>query len=106
MDRVDTFRCLHQVAADARVEFGGTGVMCWHTSTFRADLSQFERRNMADIWVGIQAFQKQVPIMVIAHSHGYLQYSLPGDKWTIWKQESENIEAAMYQAEVINRTMR
>lgn len=105
-NRLDVHRCLMTVNRDERVEFGGTGVMAWHTDTFTFDVSKVERRNMADIWVGIQAFQAGVPIMVLAHEIGYLTYNLPQDRWTIHGAEHGNPETAAYQAEIINKYMR
>ena len=105
-NRLDVHRCLMDVPVDVRVEFGGTGVMAWHTDTFTFDVSKVERKNMADIWVGIQAYQARVPIMVLAHEHGYLTYNLPQDRWTIHGAEHGNPDTAAYQAHIINKYMR
>lgn len=45
------------------VHIGGTGVMAFHIRTFRPDISLFTYPNMADIWVGIQAQERNIPIM-------------------------------------------
>jgi hypothetical protein len=104
--RDKTYRCLGTVEEDVRVEVGGTGVMCFHTEIFKPDLKRFARRNMADIWVAVQAHQQKIPIWVIKHEAGYLQYQLPPDKWTIWKDTERNLEATTYQASVINKYLR
>lgn len=45
------------------IHIGGTGVMAFHVRTFRPDLTRFIYPNMADVWVGIQAQEKIVPIL-------------------------------------------
>lgn len=45
------------------VNIGGTGVMAFHVDHFRPDTTRFLYPNMADIWVGIQAQEKKIPIL-------------------------------------------
>ncbi len=45
------------------VHIGGTGVMAFYVKTFKPDIKKFRYPNMADIWVGIQAQEKQIPIV-------------------------------------------
>ncbi len=45
------------------VHIGGTGVMAFHVKVFRPDLSKFKYPNMADIWIGIQAQERNIPII-------------------------------------------
>jgi len=104
--REQVFRCLGNVDEDVMVNTGGTGVMCFHCDTFRPDLSRFERKNMADIWVAIQAKEAGIPIIVLEHEVGYLQYILPLDKWTIWKHTERNISENLYMGDMINKHLR
>lgn len=69
----ETFHCKYFVKTDVVVDVGGTGVMCFHTDTFCPDILKFDNPNMSDIYVGIQAKQKKVPIVVLKHKEGYIQ---------------------------------
>lgn len=68
----DNFRCLGNVDKPARVQVGGTGVMAWHSDTFKLHYEDFKSANMADIWVAKVAQEQGVPIMVIPHTENYL----------------------------------
>ncbi len=46
-----------------RVHLGGTGVMAFHVKSFKPDITKFKYPNMADVWVGIQAQEKKIPIV-------------------------------------------
>ncbi len=46
-----------------QVHLGGTGVMAFHVKSFKPDLTKFKYPNMADVWVGIQAQEKKIPII-------------------------------------------
>lgn len=45
------------------VNIGGTGVMAFHVKSFKPDIPRFKYPNMSDIWVGIQAQEKKIPIL-------------------------------------------
>ena len=68
------YRCLQEVKEDAVVEFGGTGVMAFHTSNFKPSLDIFKRANMSDIWVGIEAKKQGIDINVLSHESDYFRY--------------------------------
>jgi hypothetical protein len=76
------YHCLGRVRVPVRVQFGGTGVMMFHTDNFKFPLSEIKQANMTDIWVGNLAKGK-VPITVLPHDHGYLKYQDVGND-TIW----------------------
>jgi len=112
-DRIQKYTCLGGVRDDVQVEVGGTGVMCFHSDVFWPDLSRFERKNMADLWVAVQAKAQEIPIICVRHEHGWLTYHLPQGWPTIWDQsyngdeaEPYNIEMAAYHAGIINRYLR
>jgi hypothetical protein len=68
------YRCLEEVKQDAVVEFGGTGVMAFHTSNFKPSLDVFKRANMSDIWVGIEARKQGIEINALSHESDYFRY--------------------------------
>jgi len=55
------------------VHIGGTGVMGFHTDTFRPDLSKMPRKNMADLYIADQAQDKGIPIIVQPHSSDWIK---------------------------------
>ena len=66
--------CLHELLNDEVVQFGGTGVMCFHTDLFKVNLNYFEFPNMADIWIGKYAIENNINIMCVEHKEGFLKY--------------------------------
>ena len=66
--------CLHELLNDEVVQFGGTGVMCFHTDLLKIDISYFELPNMADIWMGKFAFENNIEIICVNHEKGFLKY--------------------------------
>lgn len=68
------YHCLHEVAEDSYVTVGGTGVMLFHTDSFQMDISDFDHKNMADIFVARKAKAVDVPIVCMAHETGWIRY--------------------------------
>ena len=89
-DRFEIYRCLGTGDYDVRVHVGGTGVMGFHSDTFKIKYSDFKEKNMADIWVSGHAKRQNVPIVVIAHKAGWLVPLIPTN--TIWDQHYEDDE--------------
>lgn len=58
---------------DTFVHIGGSGAMAFHTDLFQPDLKEFKTGYMADIWVSIQAQQKQIPILCMGKKGNWLQ---------------------------------
>ena len=52
------------------VHVGGTGCMCFHTSTFRPSLKIFKHTNMSDIFVAVWADGQGVRTLVLPHMSG------------------------------------
>jgi len=48
---------------DIKVQFGGTGVMGFHTDLLKLDLNYFKYPNMADIWIGKYAKERSIDIV-------------------------------------------
>ena len=94
----ENYRCLNTVVGDHVVETGGTGVMMFNTNEVKVNLDMFNHPNMADIWMGKIAHEQNIPIVVVEHSAGWLQY-IPQAK-TIWGDH--NREEDIYQAKVLN----
>ena len=71
------FRCLDEVTDEIEIDFGGTGVMGFHTSTVKnLTFDMFKSPNMADIWVGKYAKENNIPIIILKHNEGWLKTSL------------------------------
>jgi hypothetical protein len=66
--------CLHELLNDEVVQFGGTGVMCFHTDLLKINLNYFELPNMADIWISKFAFENNIKIICAEHKKGFLKY--------------------------------
>ena len=68
-------KCLDEVVIDDFVQFGGTGVMAFHTSLVKLNFEYLRAPNMADIWVGLYARENNIPILVLSHSAGWIKHS-------------------------------
>ena len=69
------YKCLDVVTNDDFVQFGGTGVMAFHTKLVKINFEYFRAPNMADIWVGLYARENNIPILVLSHSAGWIKHS-------------------------------
>ncbi len=90
-------RCLDEVKEIDTVQFGGTGVMGFHTKHFSPKFDIFKKSNMADIWVGIEVDRQGLPITVLPHLKDYIKYQ-PMDS-TIWHDKHQNCD---YETKVVN----
>lgn len=84
----ERYACLETVKNDVIVQFGGTGVMCFHTSLLKVSIDEFLYPNMADIWIGKFAKQRNIPILCLQHSKGYIGYIHQNE--TIFNEYSTN----------------
>jgi glycosyltransferase involved in cell wall biosynthesis len=71
---VEFYHCLKHQKRDALIHFGGTGVMCFHTSLIKIPFSYFEHPNMADVWVGKYCIENNIEVLSIAHEKDFLTY--------------------------------
>lgn len=58
---------------DRKVQFGGTGVMCFHTDLFKVPIEYFDKPNMADVWVGKYAKENNIEITCVEHNGGFVK---------------------------------
>lgn len=61
------YRCLGIVHKDVKIQFGGTGVMCFHTDLFKIGIDFFLAPNMADVWIGKYCEENNIPIICAKH---------------------------------------
>ncbi len=93
----ERYACLHEVKSDVKVQFGGTGVMCFHTSLLKIPFGYFKNPNMGDIWVGKYCIENNIDIICLKHDKGYIKY-IP-QKTTIYDQEHKSDRV---QTDVVN----
>jgi hypothetical protein len=84
----ERYNCLGKVKNDVKVQFGGTGVMCTHSSLLKIPLSYFKTANMADVWVGKHCIENNIEIICVKHDEGYIGYTRPTN--TIYDDHSRN----------------
>jgi hypothetical protein len=80
---IGNYRCLGMVRSDTPVNLIGSGCCAFRTSRLKVTISDFQTRNMADLWLSKLAIEQEVPIWVLAHKRDYLQYLKPEN--TIWQ---------------------
>ena len=84
----ERYACLTKVKNDVKVQFGGTGVMCFHTSLIKIPIDYFKNANMADVWIGKYCIENNIEIICLKHDEGYIKY-IP-QKSTIYNEESKS----------------
>lgn len=94
----ERYACLNKVKNDVKVQFGGTGVMCFHTSLFKLPIDYFKLPNMADVWIGKYCLESKIEIICLKHEEGYIKY-IP-QKTTIYDTESKSDKL---QTDIINK---
>lgn len=57
---------------DVKAQFGGTGVMCFHTDLFKVPIEYFDKPNMADVWIGKYAKEHNIEIICTKHNGGFV----------------------------------
>lgn len=83
-------QCLSENLEYGTTQFGGTGVMGFHTKYFNPKFSIFKRANMADIWIGIEADRQGLTITTLPHNEDYFTYQHV--EHTIWHDKNMNCE--------------
>jgi len=66
-DASEYYRCLGIAHKDVKIQFGGTGVMCFHTDLFKIGIDFFLAPNMADVWIGKYCEENNIPIICVNH---------------------------------------
>ena len=69
----ERFYFFQDLNKDVEVQFGGTGVMCFHSSILKKNIDDFLYPNMADVWIGKFANDNNIKIMCVEHSGKYLK---------------------------------
>lgn len=82
------YHCLQPMRKNVLVQFGGTGVMCFHTNLMKIPFQFFKLPNMADIWVGKYCKENNIEMICITHSKDFLKYQ--EQKTTIYDTFSKN----------------
>jgi glycosyltransferase involved in cell wall biosynthesis len=95
----EIYSCLRTVNNDVKVQYGGTGVMCFDTDLFKIGIEYFQYPNMADVWIGKYAKEHNIPIICAKHNQNYIQY-IP-QKETIFDTESKK---DLIQTKIVNNT--
>lgn len=70
----ERYSCFQELKTNGFVQFGGTGVMCFHTSLFKLPLEYFIYPNMADVWIGKYCIENNIEIYCVKHEGGYIKY--------------------------------
>jgi hypothetical protein len=70
----ERYACLNAVNKNVIVQFGGTGVMCFHTDLFKLPIGYFIYPNMADVWIGKYCMENKIEILCVKHDSGYIKY--------------------------------
>lgn len=89
----DAYRVLGDVKDDVLVEFAGTCTTMWHTDLLRFYPADIKSINMGDIWLSFFSKQKNIPIMVIAHESGWVNYLLDKGDDTIFVNYKKSHDA-------------
>jgi hypothetical protein len=96
-DATERYSFSQNVKENTAVQFGGTGVMCFHTSLFKLPIEYFKFPNMADVWVGKYCIENNIQIICSEHEKEFVKY-IP-QKTTIFDEESKN---DFIQTQVVN----
>lgn len=88
---------------DVKVQFGGTGVMCFHTDLFKVPIEYFDRPNMADVWIGKYAKENDIDIICVKHNLGYVTQQ--NFKESIYEKDlrSDSIQTVLTNESYLNK---
>jgi hypothetical protein len=78
--QAETFKCTSKQLRDIFIHIPGTGVMAYHTDTFRFKMGMFKASNMSDIWVGIELQKAGIPVVLISRSERWISDSRKVDR--------------------------
>jgi hypothetical protein len=94
----ELYHCLKPQRKNVLVQFGGTGVMCFHTDLMKIPIEFFLYPNMSDIWVGKYCIENNIEMICITHPGDFLKYQ--PQKSTIYDTESKSDS---YQTNIVNQ---
>ena len=95
-----SYRCLGNVNNDTIIQFGGTGVMMFHTNLLKFNYTKILKPNMGDIWLSIFAKEKNIKIMCLKHMSSFLEYQKDVGNETIFDNYKMNDD---YQTKLVNK---
>jgi len=78
----------NEMVADEKVQFGGTGVMGFHTDLFKINMDYFKYPNMADVWIGKYAKENDIQIICAKHDKDFVKQQAFGD--SIYSSDLKN----------------
>jgi glycosyltransferase involved in cell wall biosynthesis len=84
---------------DRKVQFGGTGVMAFHTDLFKVSIDYFEYPNMADVWIGKFAKENGINITCVKHNDTFVRQQ--EFKESIYSTDLKN---DIIQTKIVNQT--
>ena len=87
---------------DVVVNVLGTGTVAFHTDTIKVKRSDFDKKNMADIWFALVAQDQKVPSIVIKREKGWLRPCTSVDFVGSIYEKSKNKSHGTYQTKVLN----
>jgi hypothetical protein len=95
LSQSELYRFNHKLEKDVNIQFGGTGVMAFHSSLMKIDIEYFRTPNMADIWVGKFAKENNIDIICVEHnnrinSEEILKYMEESGYELVWSEYSGN----------------
>lgn len=70
---VTVYHFRHEMVNDKKVQFGGTGVMGFHTDLFKINMDYFQYANMADVWIGKYAKENDIQIICTKHDKDFVK---------------------------------
>lgn len=89
--------CLRELNKDIDIQFGGTGVMCFHTDLMKIPIDYFKYPNMADVFIGKYAKENNIKSICAAHKEGFVKQQLT--ETNIYKTTCKN---DIIQTKIIN----
>jgi len=72
------------LGADKAVHILGTGTTAWHTATLDVRMADFPEPNMADVWLGLLAQRKKIPMASVARAKKWIGIVPGSQKDTIY----------------------
>jgi hypothetical protein len=82
--------CLKCLPQDLEVNVPGTGVMAWHSDAIEFDYKEMKPL-MVDLSVGVQALEKNVPVIALRHDPGLVRDIVSENEYKggIWHDQHE-----------------
>lgn len=101
-DRHEFLGFLGTIIRDRFVQELGTGVMAFHSSTFRVSLDMFPTINMTDIWLSIELQKANIPILIRQHMKGDYRISKKHDETHSIHSTFNKGKNDAYQTKIVN----